>query len=76
MGIELEFGNPKYTTTVAGDYDVPLETSAIDPVDTVGYTQRAAEDEEEDGMPMDQVKDELVFTDPEAWDELAQAGEV
>lgn len=81
LGMELTFSTRGPTITTSG-YSVPLEVSAIDPDNTSGYTtntiveDEVEEEDEDDGIPLDQVMDDLKFTDPEAWDELAQAGEV
>ena len=77
--LELEFGKEEEVAYTTDPIHIePIANMPIDHDNTVGYNDIEDDDtqEEIDGIPVDQAIDELKFTDPEAWDKLAQAGEV
>lgn len=82
LGLELELSGKRVLTEVEDAspenvYSVPSDMpSSVDPVPTVGYNSQIEEEEEEADEDLDQIMDDLKFTDPEAWDELAQEGVV
>lgn len=79
QGLELTLGNGRRMINVHDTEPSELLTYPIDPDNTSRYdsTEEDNLDEEDiEGIPVDQVLDELKFTDPEAWDKLAQVGEV
>lgn len=72
-GVEIEFNVPSQADVIESTNPVLNVNTTIDPATAVEYNEEDDEPtEDEIGLAIDELK----FTDPELWDDMARSGEV